>query len=319
MNIKKTTTNRPLLTVDDPSIYQEHSDDFVQAVIATATNFLGSPNTLYLIGNDLLCYVPYVYVNDKWIKLPNPFSHGPFIPYPQLRGSGIGMMHQLNQNLVAIDNHLYALRKELSYWNLYKISYSVEVADNFCAILSLLAPGEALIINLDGLFQYQGQEYKRGDIVARLTDGNYVTIESSTAGFYYPSSIIRNPDTKMYSLAYSYEQNKEPTELKAELTSVPLSKPAQVETFEIEGGEASQSFIYGIREDMQDSYDFDFDIASAGSATLIIPPIVKFFTEDGEEIALDFTCMVPTASSQYHLNISSDTGKPSTLKYVYIK
>jgi len=53
-------------------------------------------------------------MDGTYRKMPNPFSKGPTLPYPTL-SHGDSAIYQLNDNLVAIDNHLYALRKELSY------------------------------------------------------------------------------------------------------------------------------------------------------------------------------------------------------------
>ena len=325
MNIKKATSNRPLLTIDDPTIYQQASDvykEFVDVTIGTDVSEIGSDSdTLYLIGADSSHWEPYVWCMDgTYRKMTNPFSRGPTLPYPNAKNT-----YQLNDNLVAIDNHLYALRKELSYWNLYKISYSVDRADDFSATLASIAPGEALIINIDGEFKYEGQNYSRGDLILRLTDGTYTTVKASTSGFYYPSKV--NRDGNKYTLYYSYYQENEPIK-NTDPELIPeegLKDPYQVEYFELEVASAADSFMYGERVDMSatDTYVFQAE-PNPHNNNQPIPPIVKFFTIDGEEIAIDFTCSYAASNTQnfYTLDIASTgTGlsKPASLKYAYIK
>jgi len=64
MNIKKITSNRPLLTIDDPTIYQQASGtykDFINVATGTNTSEIGSDSdTLYLIGTDTTHLEPYV-------------------------------------------------------------------------------------------------------------------------------------------------------------------------------------------------------------------------------------------------------------------
>ena len=328
MNIRQLSTGtRPLLTIDDPSIYQIASEtysEFLKVATATEIASVSTPvsDTLYLIGTDSAHYVPYVYcTDDQWRIMPNPFGRGPTLPYPTIHGDSA--IYQLNDNLVAIDNHLYALRKELSYWNLYQISYSVDKTDDFSTILSSLAPGEALIINFDGLLSYGGIEYKRGDVIIRLSNGEYVTIEGSVAGFYYPAAISRAASEKTYTLEYKYHQGIAPNpETATEITSVPLEDPSWTETFTITGGVASESFVYGIKEEIAAAASvatIHFDIAKWGSGTeqTNIPPVIKIFNVNGEEIWTDFTCSATEQATQYTLNISSlPTG---IIKYVYIK
>lgn len=253
--------------------------------------------------------------------MPNPFSKGPTIPYPDLEGSENLKLAQLNENLIAIDNHLYALRKELSYWNLYQISYSVDNTDDFSIILSSLAPGEALIINFEGILSYEGVEYKRGDVIVRLTNGEYVTIEGSSAGFYYPCQIVAEPGTKLYTLKYRYYQGAKANSGEQSIPSSGiLSKPYEFETYQVQGGEVSDSFIYGIKEEIAagtNAYSYSFDVAKKDNN--LIPPIIKFFNSNGEELWMDFSCTANgagSAATQYTVSLNS---RPKTALKMYIK
>ena len=211
----------------------------------------------------------------------------------------------------------------MSYWNLYQISYSVDTADDFSSTLAAIGPGEALIINIEGGFEYEGQEYSRGDIILRLTDGTYATIKASVAGFYYPSKVKKVG--KNYTLYYNYHQDSAYID---QATAIPivyddvataaLEKPYSIEYFELEVASAADSFMYGEKVDMSATNTYSFIAVPNG--TNVIPPIIKFFTANGEEVALDFTCVCTTQGTQkvYNLAISNNS-KPSALKYVYIK
>lgn len=319
MNIKKTDNTQKLLTIDDPSIYRESDGQiFLQAEICNSIEEIDTDTSkLYLVktGTDGQ-YKPYVYgENGEKTPLINPFSRGETLPYPKLKGDNDIKMRQLNDNLVSIDNHLYALRKQLSYWNLYQIGYSVESAESFSPTMSALSPGEALIINIDGQFEYEGSTYTRGDLVIRLTDGTYTRITSSLSGFYYPNKIERNGNS--YKLTYKYYQGGAPAQSAdpsgAELRdNEELDKPYKKEYFEVNRASASDSFIYGERKDVSDTNEISFNTVEYEGA--IVPPILKFFTENGEEIGLDFTCEI--IGTQF---VASFSSKPSNLKYLYIK
>lgn len=314
MNIRKVTSNRPLLTIDDPTIYQGEYSSFVRSAEVGTTTACTEENVLYLVGSGS-DRVPYVKTPTGVEILPNPFSRGPTLPYPNAQN-----IHQLNDNLVAIDNHLYALRKELSYWNLYEISYSVDNADAFSQTLASLAPGEALIINLDGVFNYEGEQYTRGDVVLRLTDGTYTTIKAAMTGFYYPSKVEQVG--KNFKLTYAYYgDGQQPNTGEHGLSSTPLSQPYETEFFSIPVASAADSFMYGIRYDMSATDTYTFTAVKHNNN--VIPPIIKFFTINQEEVAVDFTCVYDNAS-QYTLTINGTAQKPAgntnnKLKYVYIK
>ena len=314
-------TSRPLLTIDDPTIYKGEYEPFVNSVEVATTTECTQENVLYLVASGTE-RVPYVKTPTGVEILPNPFSRGPTLPYPNANN-----IYQLNDNLVAIDNHLYALRKELSYWNLYQISYSVDKADDLSGALASIGPGEALIINADGELSYEGQSYSRGDIILRLTDGTYITIKSSTSGYYYPTKVKKNGNN--YTLYYRYWQDTTISDQATEITRVQtdteegLTSPYRTEYFDVDIASAADSFMYGIKQDMSgtNSYTFEAVVNGEGTSQKVIPPIIKFFTENGEEIAVDFTCTYAASGTQhtYTLEISSTSSKPSSLKYAYIK
>ena len=327
MNIKKYTSNKRLLSVDDPSIYYENTVDpetpeqdstFIRAATAASTAECVDTNTLYLIQDSAApagTYVPYVKTGTGAIeRLPNPFNKGPTLPYPDAHN-----LCELNDNLVAIDNHLYALRKELSYWNLYEIAYSVEKTADFSSTLASLAPGEALIINMDNIFEYEGQRYKRGDIIVRLTNGTYVTIESSMAGFYYPSKIL-STGTRTYQIYYQYHQTNDIIDDATALTSVPLATPHTQEYYNVESADPASSHMYGLRiEVTSGTTSFATSFASHTYEGQAIPPVIKMFNSLGEEIWLDFTCNVANDATQYTLTIPSKPKNWTDLRFIYVK
>ena len=96
-----------------------------------------------------------------------------------------------NKALNILDDKLNALVKNYEYYDIVKITQTVDYEGEFSYKLSQLLPYEALVINSDS-FTFDNKQYARGDVVLKLPNGENVHIESSTSGLYYPKQITKD-------------------------------------------------------------------------------------------------------------------------------
>ena len=129
----------------------------------------------------------------------------------------------------------------------------------------------------------------------RNNNGELIHIESISGGYYYPSSLekIDNDSGKTYTLHYSYS----------------VTPPTEGET-KIEEGKASKTIkIEGLEEEKDANiYGFVFNKPES------IRPMIKMYSEKGEEVYADFTIILSNADNKYTVS-----GVPEIVAYAVIK
>lgn len=202
------------------------------------------------------------------------------------------------KNLELINQRIHSIHKELTYWNLYKITLSVNSSADFERIIAALAPGEACIINTN-TFTSQGQRYSRGDVFVKTINNELVYVPSVNSGFYYPSLIRYNSTDNVYQLQYSYS-TVAPNETSTSTVGIDelVANPASKIIFE-NLSETRASFIYGNYQEI-DSLN-PVLIRKTVIDGVNVYPVVKFFLSENngmtmEEIGLNFSVV---SSSDY--------------------
>ncbi len=181
------------------------------------------------------------------------------------------------KNLELINERINSIHKELTYWDLYKISASVNNASEFYSVFTSLAVGQSMVINCS-TFYVNNIAYHKGDVIVKINENQEIKIDSLSTGIYYPSKLTKDDQSNTYLLNFTYAAG-EPQE--GSLTgpqkeySYPLSMPENNANIY---GQISRSnpFTFKAIPDTKGSQDY-------------IKPIIKVFTEDNEEIAVDFT------------------------------
>lgn len=180
------------------------------------------------------------------------------------------------KNLELINERINSIHKELTYWDLYKISASVNNASEFYSVFTSLAVGQSMVINCN-TFYVNDIAYHKGDVIVKINENQEIKIDSLSTGIYYPSKLTKDDQSNTYLLNFTYAAG-EPQEGSStgpqKEYSYPISMPE------------SNANIYG---QVSQSNPFTFKaIPDTEGGQDYIKPIIKIFTEDNEEIAVDF-------------------------------
>lgn len=247
------------------------------------------------------------------------------------------------RNLSLINQRINGIKKQLSYWDLYKITKQVTDASELDSVFTSLTPGQSCVINC--LSFIEGDiTYHKGDIVIKMLDGEAAYIPAVASGLYYPSKIYQNATNGSSNYYYYYwkdnnitiKNNPESSEswhpdgwyicsqkdpmdaLQLESNNIYIIKDDEVLTstttgydinpninldyqyaleaptntidFKIPNIDAQNSITYGIYELITEtSIIVPVLQYTSNNSTYNIKPVIKFFTEEHEEIWCDFT------------------------------
>lgn len=123
-------------------------------------------------------------------------------------------------NIKYLEDKINATTKELTYWDLYRISSVLTDANAFNSAINDLLPYSSLIVNTKGSTGKENGDYNPGDIFIKHNDGTYTKIKAERGGIFYPNKITRttnNSNNYTYDISYQYAVN---TPSKTEANSV---------------------------------------------------------------------------------------------------
>lgn len=240
------------------------------------------------------------------------------------------------KNLELLNSRINAIHKELTYWDLYKLTASVENAEDLDAIFSSLSVGQSMVINCP-TFTKGGIKYSRGDVIVRTTDSSEIKIDALSTGLFYPQA-IKKESGNVFTITYSYfegtpKQDADP--VKIDITAQNPIQPVQNHvlppTIEFENLSDVAGTIYGFIRKFEDGTTGDdvtlgssFDVLYENNdATKIILPIIKCFDDNYEEINLDRSRVwieLKTVSSvkKWEIHCNADNVK-NILRFVQVK
>lgn len=217
--------------------------------------------------------------------------------------SGVAPIINFQRNIELINNRISGITKELTYWDLYKLVAQVKKPLELDSIYAGLIPGQACVISCES-FINNGQPYHRGDVIVKMLNGEAAYIPTLTSGVFVPNASSSGIGSDgNFKIVFDYKEES--------------SEQSITLTIASDSTNINDSYVYGI-----------YDLLPTGSTYLFdnyifnekdIHPIIKFFTEQQEEIALDFTAeIIGTGSnSQWQVNIPNE--RPSNAKWIQIK
>lgn len=180
------------------------------------------------------------------------------------------------KNLDLLNERINTIHKELSYWDLYKITHVITSSESFPAIISSLAVGYSAVINCD-TFSYNNQVYRRGDVIVKISDSNELLIPAVNTGVFQPTSVDGNGN-----LIFQY---------------TPVVNEQQVKVAGIHIASAGNT-IYG--QSLQLTPSATIPIPVEFLEEQIIKPVIKTFLQtdnDYEEIIIDQNDLTITYTS----------------------
>lgn len=201
-----------------------------------------------------------------------------------------------NKNLKLLNQRIFSIHKELTYWDLYKITATVSSSTEFDAVVAGLAPGEACIINTT-TFSTGDTRLSRGDVIVKTINNENVLVRSVNAGIYYPYCITKSNEGSTYQLNYRYSEvmpEQESSTVNVEEGQIAtLAKTIEFTNFQA----AHPDTIYGKFQSLSlNSVSFPL-LYEDRETEKIIFPVIKFFLNN-EEIIGDFSVSVSTENDQ---------------------
>ena len=176
------------------------------------------------------------------------------------------------KNLELINKRIYHIHKQLTYWDLYKITTSVSSPTDFESTVAALTPGEACIINTT-TFSSGQNTFHRGDVLVKTVDNEIVYVETINSGMYYPKKI--SYDNNTYSISYFFS----PAAPQDDVSSASLNEEAafakEITFTGLQSVEAG--YIYGIFREI-DNTEQTFEAIYTRDNDLICP-VIKFFVK----------------------------------------
>lgn len=204
---------------------------------------------------------------------------------------------QFSEALTTLNNKIDAIKKNITYLDIYNIVDTVTQKERLASQINALAPNSSLIINTEP-FYLNDVSYNTGDIILKNSKGETVHINAQPGGIYFPSKIIK--DGENYSLKYTYDvaapttdnatatETTEKDEITQENKPVWNAAKAKRITFEgLSGTSVSTSYIYGLWQEFGDG-----TFSAYTYNDQIVQPYIKFYlvnNSDREEIVLEYT------------------------------
>lgn len=228
------------------------------------------------------------------------------LPYPSA-----GNAQEIQENIEALYAKMAQCTRQISYFDLYKITTIVNQASELSSQINALAPYTSLIINTP-IETGDGVRYNIGDLVVKNNDGSHDIIEAQRGGIFYPQKIVKvNTDDKNYSydISFSY-QSSAPSTGKAEISpvnnvwEVTNSQYFKQLTFQNIGSGAVGSPYNLIFEDKT---SFTFDASFVNNE--VIDPIIHAYAVDPttnvwEEVYVDQDIKYTTTNGKTTISVS---------------
>ena len=228
--------------------------------------------------------------------------------------SNVKSAEKISNALSIVNKNLEKTQRNLTYFDVYKFYSAITSESEFVSKINELPPNMATIINTT-YFTYDNQAYKQGDVVVRNNNGELIHIESISGGYYYPSSLekIDNDSGKTYTLHYSYSVTP-PTEGETKIEEGKASKTIKIEGLEEEKDANIYGFVFNKPESITEEHKWTFYFEAVYADGELIRPMIKMYSEKGEEVYADFTIILSNADNKYTVS-----GVPEIVAYAVIK
>lgn len=193
-------------------------------------------------------------------------------------------------------NKIKDFSRETTQWDLYKITEVISNQEHYRAQVNSLPPYSSAIINTK-FFGDDGISYNKGDLVYKNLDNSVTHIKAERGGIYYLQKIAHDNEgsSNNYDLTFQYLTNEPPVGKIAETNYNSSSKIAEMssetqitQTLKFNGlPVVASNDLYGIVKDDIEDKKINFPVKRKNGTE--IPPIVKMYSKDQEEVYCDYT------------------------------
>ena len=218
------------------------------------------------------------------------------LPYPRATTSA-----QVLENLNHIEEKIKACTRNLTYFDLYRITSVVTDAKQLNSQIGSLAPYSSLVINTpinDG----EGKQYNQGDVLIKYADGSIEHIEAQSGGVFYPQSIEKT-SSNSYKIKFAFASSA-PSEEENHAESTGNTQTAKYAKnmfydFGVDEVKSPYNYTYSTN-----SIATTFTAAKSSNSNTPIDPIISL-SFDGEEVYTDMEYSYNEVTNQYTVNCAS--------------
>lgn len=215
--------------------------------------------------------------------------------------------------LLQLNEKINTIQKNISYLDTYNITTAVNNEEDLPAAISLLPPGEGLVVNVQYSFRHEGEIYKTGDVVLRLLSNDVIHIQSNVGGVYYPQKLEEVDGG--FKITYAFSASAPPQEAATINTTESGGKTTQevdsignTVTFSVDTTDISEQQVYGYLSKIQPAtggkdYHLSFPAVSTNisDSAEYVKPLVKFFLCEEPAVSGDMPKILNELSIAYKL------------------
>ena len=205
-----------------------------------------------------------------------------------------GSKEDVQKNINYLYSKVEQVSKNLTFWDLYKISSVVTDKKDLQSISNALLPFTSAIINTPSAF-VDGDTYAVGDIIVKNQDGTVEHIRAERGGIFFPQKITKGTNNYNYTIEFTLKSN-EPEQVIEPLVIDdldPNKKPTgtwdasseykskiQFKDLIVGAGASPYNIVYITFSDMS-------FLKAKDNENNDIQPIVKGYSSNGEEVYWD--------------------------------
>lgn len=232
-------------------------------------------------------------------------------------------------------NYLYSkvkqVSKNLTFWDLYKISSVVTDKKDLQSILNALLPFTSAIINTPSAF-VDGDTYAVGDIIVKNQDGTTKHIRAERGGIFFPQTITRGGGSNNYNYTIDFTlKSNEPEKVttasaiegSSNIWDASSKYTDKIQFKNLVGGAGESPYNIVYSDSPFPNMIFDaaatIDNPTESNGNKIIHPIVKGYNSSGEEVYWDLEVTTSWNSSKKKWEIKIENPGTSLISTIVVK
>lgn len=191
--------------------------------------------------------------------------------------------------LYYLNRKIEAARKTFSYWDAYQIRGTLTDRDQVLGQLAAIPANSSVVSNLRNPFSWLNpngelETVYQGDVFIKDYEDRIHLIHTLSSGFFVPdSNTTKSGNT--FTINYNYQSDNNTTE--------PVPVRLELSNPQWKG----YNFYVELDPNGSDSYEFEFDDEDNP-----IYPVIKIYTEDGEQVFLDQSYCISQDEEEFEFN-----------------
>ena len=241
-----------------------------------------------------------------------------------------GSREDILKNIDYLYSKIKQVSKDLTFWDLYKISSVITDKKELQPVSNALLPFTSAIINTSSAFSDGDTSYAVGDLIVKNQDGTTEHIRAERGGIFFPQTITRSTAGSNYNYTIDFVlKSNEPAKVSAASqisasgnkwdASGSYTDKVQFENLVGGAGASPYNIVYTVFSNMTFDAAATIDNPTSSDSTKIISPIVKGYNSSGEEVYWDLKVTTSWNSSEKKWKINITNPEISLISVIVVK